>query len=294
MPKLKDGFQGERVLVMPRMMVEQMESDPLTAGLHITDIGHYPKAAYHFRERTVPVGQYILIYCTDGEGWFSIDGERRQRVCANQYFILPPDRPHAYASDEEHPWNIYWVHFKGTLASAYISRTGETVTLNPGMNSRIKERITLFEEIFSTLKNGYSHENLRYVSSLFHHFLGSLCYWRQYRNAGATDEREAQDAIIHYMQENIEKKMQLADMARYAGYSTSHFSALFLRLTGHSPVAYFNLLKVQRACELLDFTDMKVNQISYKVGFDDAYYFSRLFKQVMGISPREYRMMKKG
>ena len=60
MVKLKDGFTGERALVLPRMIVDKMEEDPLTSMLHITDIGYYPKAKYHFRERKEPINQYLL------------------------------------------------------------------------------------------------------------------------------------------------------------------------------------------------------------------------------------------
>jgi AraC-like DNA-binding protein len=96
------------------------------------------------------------------------------------------------------------------------------------------------------------------------------------------------------MKENIEKHLTLQDIADYLGYSPSYFSMLFKKKTGHSPLAYLNLLKIQQACLLLDTTDMKINQISYKVGIEDAYYFSRFFSKTMGISPKEYRELKKG
>lgn len=61
MVKLKDGFTGERALVLPRIIVDKMEEDPLTSMLHITDIGYYPKAKHHFRERKEPINQYVFI-----------------------------------------------------------------------------------------------------------------------------------------------------------------------------------------------------------------------------------------
>ena len=64
--------------------------------------------------------------------------------------------------------------------------------------------------------------------------------------------------------------------------------------SGYSPKAYFNQIKLQEACQLLDFTGMKINQICYKIGIEDCYYFSRLFSKVMGMSPRKYKMSKKG
>ena len=111
---------------------------------------------------------------------------------------------------------------------------------------------------------GYSHENLLYACSAFHYYLGSLRYLQQYREAARNESDQ------------------------------NHFSVLFSKRTGYAPLTYFNQLKIQQACQLLDFTDMKVNQICYKIGIEDTYYFSRLFSKVMGMSPREYKKQKKG
>ena len=109
-----------------------------------------------------------------------------------------------------------------------------------------------------------------------------------------TEDENISELAIHYMKENMEKHLSLQDIADQIGYSPSHFSMLFKKKTGHGPVTYFNLLKIQHACFLLDTTDMKINQICYKIGIEDTYYFSRLFSKIMGMSPREYRKSKKG
>lgn len=293
MPRLKDGFRGERAIVLPRMIIEQMESDPLTAALHITDMGYYPHASHHYRSRPEGISQYVLLYCIDGSGWFSTGG-KKQCISANQYVILPAGEAHEYGSDKAIPWTIYWIHFKGTLAASYSSNEVLPVTLNPAMDSRITRRIDIFEEMFATLKMGYSQDNMRYVCSLFHHYLGSLCYWVQYRNAANRSDKDLLSSIIHYMNENIERRVTLAEVASFTGYSPSHFLTIFTAQMGQSPISYLNQLKIQRACHLLDFSDMKINQVCFKVGIKDPYYFSRLFKQIMGCSPKEYRQVKKG
>lgn len=295
MLRLKDGFSGERALVLPLIVVEMMEQDPLCSMLHITDIGYYPKAKHHFRERKEPINQYVFIYCVDGAGWYQL-GKQRYNVSANQYFILPAGIPHAYGADADHPWTIYWIHFKGKLAPFYAKDASHPVDVKPGIHSRIHTRINLFEELFNTLKNGYDNENLRYSFSMFHFYLGTLRYLQQYRTANA-EEAESTNLVemgIHYMRENLEKQLNIQELAARLGFSASYFSASFRKQTGHSPLTYFNLLKIQQACQLLDTTDMKINQISYKMGFDDSFYFSRLFTKMMGMSPKEYRGKKKG
>ena len=74
--KIKNGFQGERSLVMPEMILDLADSDPVLRTLHITDIGYYPHATYHYRERTEPIDQCVLIYCVKGSGHYSIDGKQ--------------------------------------------------------------------------------------------------------------------------------------------------------------------------------------------------------------------------
>ena len=120
MIKRKDGFCGERALVLPQPVVHEMEADPVASLLHITDIGYYPKARHHFRERKSPITQYVFIYCTEGAGWFRIGGKTFP-VGPDQYFILPAGQPHAYKADEQNPWTIYWIHFKGATGCPFCT-----------------------------------------------------------------------------------------------------------------------------------------------------------------------------
>ncbi|MDR3260794.1 MAG: AraC family transcriptional regulator [Tannerella sp.] len=291
----KDGFNGERALALPQSVVSEMEKDTYASVLHITDIGYYPKAHYHLRQREEPINQYVFIHCVEGGGWFKLNG-KEQAVQPNQYFILPAGIPHAYGADETNPWTIYWIHFKGKSASFFSEDQHYPIEIRPGIHSRISDRIELFEDIFRTLEMGYSRENLLYACTVFHHYLGTLRYIQPYRHAAANPLRQADTvtAAIHYMKENLEKRLSLEDIVQHIGYSPSYFTALFGKRTGYAPLAYFNRLKIQQACKLLDFTDMKINQICYKIGIEDTYYFSRLFSKVMGMPPRTYKKMKKG
>lgn len=293
MLRIKSGFSGERSLVLPKMVTDMMAADAIVSVLYVTDIGYYPKAENHYRERREPIDQYVFIYCIDGRGSYEVGGNSYE-VAANQYFILPAGVPHRYQADAENPWTIYWIHFKGMLAPYYAADAIAPTSVNPGIHSRISNRINMFEELFETLNSGYSIENIRYAMSLFHHYLASLRYVHQYRSAGEKiDEGNVVEAAIHYMKENIERHMTLQEVADFTGYSASHFSMLFKAKTGHSPLNYINLLKIQRACLLLDTTQMRMNQICHKLGMDDPYYFSRLFSKIMGMSPRAYRTKPK-
>ena len=82
MPRIKEGFKGERAIVLPAFLIEELKQDPLGSELYITDIGYYPHACFHYRKRnTEEATEFILIYCMEGEGWFELDKHR---------YVVPP------------------------------------------------------------------------------------------------------------------------------------------------------------------------------------------------------------
>lgn len=298
MAKIKDGFMGERAVVLPIPIIEDFRKTDMGSLLYITDIGYYPKASFHFRKRKKEeVSQYILIYCIEGEGWFELENQT-QKVTANQVFVLPKEKAHSYGSNKKNPWTIYWCHFDGEKARFFAEGLQKPLHIIAEKDSRIDDRFKIFEEIFSTLKKGFSKENLDFSITAFFYFLGSLKYLGTFRASNSVNFENQQldriDDAIHYMRENVRKRITLKEIADYVGYSTSHFSAKFQNKTGYSPLNYHIHLKIQEACHYLDFSDLKINQISMLIGFDDPFYFTRIFGKTMGSSPSDYRKKKKG
>src|SRR5690606_34335878 len=118
-------------------------------------------------------------------------------------------------------------------------------------------------------------------------FLSSLVYHEElYPNYYHEDQITKS---IEYMKENLDKAYTIQQLASRFTYSVSHYSDLFKRKTGHSPIQYFNQLKIQKSCQYLCFTDMNIKEICAVIGYEDQYYFSRMFKKLMGISPAKYR-----
>lgn len=295
MIKIKSGFQGERAVVLPISIIEELKKNELCKLLYISDIGFYPKAGFHYRKRTKKEAeQFILIYSVEGKGWFE-QNDVYHKVSSNQFFVLPKGEAHAYGSDKNDPWTIYWIHFDGSLAGFFSANLNRVHEIGIEKCSRIEDRLNLFEEIFSTLKSGYNTNNLEYATSCLFRFMGTLKFPGAFNRSNNvfSDFPEIVSMAIHYMRENLHRKVKIEEIAAYAGFSVSHFSALFHQKTGFSPISYLTHLKIQQACHYLDFTDMKVNQVSMKIGFDDPFYFSRTFRKEMNISPAEYRNKKK-
>ncbi len=291
--KKKEGFEGQKAIVLPHSVIHVLEKNPLTAPIHITDIGYYPRAQYHYRERQHGCKQHILIFCVGGNGWVKLN-KRIYDVLPENFFLIPPDTPHSYGADDTEPWSIYWIHFKGSL-SIHISK--KLVGINqiyPVKDDAIDDRRQLFEEIYQTLDKGYSIDNLQYSSMCLWHFLSSFLFINHFKNFLYEKEHNFIDQVIDFLKSNLSKNYTLKEISEKFGFSISHFSYLFRNRSGYAPLEYFSILKIQRACQYLDFTDMRIKEIAAKLGYDDPYYFSRVFHKIMNMSPVDYRQKQKG
>ena len=286
--KKEDGFPGQISFVIPDRILALVKNNPLIADLFITDIGYYPKARFHYRERSAGSSQFILIYCVEGKGEIRLN-KTTNLVSADHFFIIPAGMSHAYHSDEQNPWSIYWIHFSGLKSGNYSRFSGQPLAIERGKTSRVNDRVDLFSELFRNLDRGFSIETLEYVNLCLPHLLASFTHLSQFRLIKESCEKDPVAQSINFMLEQVAKKLKLEDIAVETGLSVSHYSRLFLNRTGHSPIDYFIQLKIQRACRLLDNSGWMIADVAHEMGFDDQFYFSRVFRKVMGMSPGEYR-----
>lgn len=286
--KKEDGFPGQISFVLPEKITNLSRENPLNSDLYLTDIGYYPQASHHFRERPSGCAQYILIYCAEGKGEIRL-GETLYRVPTDHFFIIPAGISHSYHSDEKQPWSIYWIHFSGIKAGLFARLACRPIPVDRSKFSRINERLSLFSDIFRNLDRGFSIETLEYVNLCLVYLLASFTHLSQFREVRRADENDPVALSINYMLGNLGHKLRLEDIASEIGLSASHFSRLFQSRTGHSPIDYFIQLKIQRACRLLDNSGWLIADVSREAGFEDQFYFSRVFSKMMGMSPAKYR-----
>jgi len=76
--------------------------------------------------------------------------------------------------------------------------------------------------------------------------------------------------------------------------SQVHVAKTYRALTGHAPIQDFIQLKMAHACRLLDEGQQSIRQVAEQLGYDDVYYFSRLFRKVVGMAPSHYRALHQG
>jgi len=284
----KDGFPGQISFVLPEKIISMISQNPLISDLYLTDIGYYPHAKHHFRKRPAGSAQFILIYCLDGKGEIRI-GDAIHSLTPDHFFIIPAGMPHTYHSDEQQPWSIYWIHFSGLKAVLFVHYSCQSTKIERNKNSRIYDRLGLFSDIFRNLERGYSIETLEFANLCLAYLLASFTHQKQFKEVRFADENDPISQSINFMLENLGKNLNLEILSKTVGLSVSHYTRLFRTRTSHTPIDYFIQLKIQKACRLLDNYSWSISEVAREMGFEDQFYFSRVFHKVMGMSPIYFR-----
>jgi len=287
-PRILEGFPNQHLFRLPRPVLQRWEGHPLLQSLLPTDVGWFPHARYHFCERPAGTAEHILIFCAAGEGWYTVDGVTHS-LYANETLFIPRGVPHAYGASQDAPWSIHWAHFRGNDGRFYLSQVpeGHKLLLERACRDRVEQ---LFERCHNLLHDGFLVSRLVHVTQIMHHLLGELFYNNPaFSPAQRTNRFHSIEPALSYLRQNTDKQVPLAQMAEQSGLSIPHFSRLFKQQTGYSPKDYFIHLKVQRAISLLLLSKMTIREVAIMVGYDDPYYFSRLFKKVVGVSPNALR-----
>ncbi len=284
--RIRDGFPGQRLRVLPGQVVGAAARSGLTSRLLVTDAGYFPRARHHGRRRAHGAPGTIVIFCVTGQGWCEAHGERT-RVGAGQVLLVPAGVGHSYGSDDDDPWTIWWLHLSGPDATAAVEQlSGEPPrprvlgVHDPFRLSAEMERVVELLETDETMPTlvraaGAAWSVLAQISA----------------DALAGDPQRAEPVrqAQELLREQLAAPVSVRGLARTAGLSPSHFAALFRAATGGGVVEYSKRLRMARACELLITTAVPVGDVGRSVGYADPQYFSRQFRSVHGCSPSEFR-----
>lgn len=249
-----------------------------------------PPTDAHPREfRTVAAGrtinEYQLVYITRGRGVFSTRGTDFpvEEGCVLAVF---PGVRHSYRPDPRTGWDEYWVGFRGSAADE-LRRAEFHVPERPFFNVGRQEAIlAVFEDIFAAVEKQDPFYQFR-AGALILLLLAEI-HGRVRKAEQPTDSESLVERAKFLMRENVRSALSVESIGERLGVGEARFSPTFREYTGLTPYQYFIQLKINEAKRLLDGNDVAVKEVAFALGFDDPYYFSRLFKKKTGIAPRDW------
>lgn len=284
----REGFPGQRLVIVPPAIVVDASRQPVTRDLCVTHIGAFSAAGGHHVERPHGTSQHILIACLSGKGHCRMNG-REWPVRPGDLLFLPPREAHAYGADPRSPWTIFWVHFRGVRAADHLECLGVSKECPVVSVGDAWEMLEAFEDAFRHVKHGFGQAAMIGLATAFVRLLGLV---RVHQRSSGFRSHRAEGrllGILGLLRESPERPWTLEEMAREAGLSVPHFTELCRRQTGMPPLAYLISLRLQRAMNLLQQGRHNVAEAARAVGYEDPFYFSRLFRKHLGLPPSACR-----
>lgn len=281
---LRDGFAGQRMFVVPRPTVHAALERPVTSRLLVTDAGLFPHAAHHGRLREGGTSQHILMLCTGGAGWCRTpDG--RFAVQRGDAVLLPADVPHEYAASEDDPWTLWWLHFMG-LDSAELVHAAHQAAGGPLSHLRDPTPVAgLISQVIDALDFGTAGGLVRATGAAWNALTHLIATGRRTPGFALSPVEQA----IEHLRATTPQRTSVEALAAMVGLSPSQLNAVFRQQVGVPPLRYQSDLRMARARELLDSTELTVAAIASRCGYDDPLYFSRQFTRTHGLAPTSYR-----
>jgi AraC-like DNA-binding protein len=282
---LREGFAGQRMLVVPRATVAKALRHPVAGKLLVTDAGCYPRAAGHRRSRPKGAREHVLLVCTEGAGWCRVGGEE-VAVARGGTVLLPAGRAHAYGAAEGDPWTLWWFHFTGSDAADLV-RAAHATAGGPVTHLRDPAPVaSLVSQVIDALDAGLTTAGLMRAAGAAWHALAQVAATG--RRAPGPSLSPLERAVEH-LRETAPRRTSVTALAAMVGLSASQLSALFRERLGLSPLKFQVQLRMARARELLDGTALPVAAVAREVGYGDPMYFSRQFARQHGLTPTAFR-----
>jgi AraC-like DNA-binding protein len=286
--KRPEGFPGQRLVIIPPAIAVQASRLSITRDLCVTHIGTFVAAGGHYVERSHGTSQHILIACISGNGSCTLDG-REWTLSPGDLLFLPPREAHTYSSDPLAPWTIFWIHFRGQRASDYLTSLGVTAARPVVSVDDPAVLIEAFEDTFRHATHGFGEAAMTGLATAFARLLGLA---RVHQVAAGSRSRHGENRLLKVlarMREDLRRPWTLVELANEAHVSVPHFTELCRRQTGMPPLSLLIRLRLQRAMDLLQQGNHNVAEAAAAVGYEDPFYFSRLFRKHMGIPPSACR-----
>ncbi len=221
---------------------------------------------------------YSLSHMYEGHGRLWLEDGTEQEVFAGDCILITPKTVNSYGGFKGRPYVEDNLIFCGPVADM-LMRSGIAVS---GVYhiGKVRSLIPIIEMYRDPAVDSQISANIALQKLLVDLYL---------KKRNSRQEYPALEKLMSEIKQNIAKWWTVSEMAEMCNLSDDQLRRIFVRYTGVSPKLYIDQLKLKYAAQLLAGSDMKISEISDSLGYMDPYHFSRRFKEVIGLSPRNYR-----
>ncbi|GHT78337.1 transcriptional regulator [Spirochaetia bacterium] len=234
--------------------------------------------------RTLP--EFQIVYISRGKGVFGCD-EKNYRVEPGSMLLLLPGIRHFYKPDIDTGWSEHWVGFNGEYFTRLVEKgilSRKQVFFMPGLRDFILNTFNQIIEEVRAQRPLFQLKACSGVISLISEMLAS-----ERRKEQPNFYQKIVEKAKCLMESNVYGAINVPNIAEQIGVSTSRLNEIFKTYTAMTPYQYFIHIKIHRAENILGQENISIKEAAFNLGFEDQYYFSRLFRSKTGMSPTEWK-----
>ena len=246
--------------------------------------------AYSFGPATR--NHYLFHYVLSGTGRLMANDSRgishEYQIRSGEGFMIFPRQINTYIADPKLPWEYIWIEFDGMRAREII----ETAGLSPDH--------PVYHAAYKDLRENMKDEML-YIAEHHDappfHLMGHLYLFIDYLSRSSSSQMTTSGRVrdfyikeaLNYIEQNFQNDISIENIASFCGLNRTYFGRIFKETVGKSPQQFLLSYRMAKAAELLKLTELSISDIGNAVGYPNQLHFSRAFKNVYGVSPREWR-----
>lgn len=273
------------------LTVHTVGFQPIAPNTVYPSIEH-PKSYYFNPRKGRILSEFQIVYISKGDGVFSSETTKKTAIKKGQVLLLFPGQWHSYEPNKETGWNEYYIGFEGYIAK-HILKEKFISPANPILNVGVNEDlVNLFSTAIKIAKEDKTSTQ-QLLAGIVYHILGLIVFLSQNRNFESKESDQIIERAKIIMIENINKNVDIKEIATKLNTSYSWFRKVFKEYTGYAPAQYFQELKLRKAKEYLAETPNSIKEIAFSLNFSSYEYFLSFFKKRVGMTPMEYRNLGK-
>ncbi|MBE5827373.1 MAG: helix-turn-helix domain-containing protein [Butyrivibrio sp.] len=254
---------------------------------YLQEIGSLTAQKPHTSKRQ-NLSSFLFIYVRSGSGYIDYEG-KEYAVSAGDCVFINCRNPYSHRTSDD-LWSIEWIHFNGEnilpVYLKYKERGGQAVFC-PGNDSKPQG---IWEELGTVAGSSDYIRDIRINECLSKLLTFLMSFSWNPEAAPESGSKSRVNALKEYLDTHYQEKITLDGLSEIFLTGKYTLSRSFKEQTGTSIINYLLVVRITHAKQMLRFTDMTVEEIGYSCGITPLYYFSRMFKQIEGVSPLEYRM----